>query len=844
MPGILPMKVIKVGTSAQSRIAQACDRCRSKKIRCDGITPCCTQCANVGFECKTSDKLSRRAFPRGYTESLEERVRSLEGEVKELKDLLDEKDEKIDILSRVRLGSRRPSSTLSSSPVTDVKPIIEVQEPEEDTFRVQQSPSLLDAENADSSYFMDAFKLKVQESGKPCADFKTQTFFTRDTKSGRSPNESPRRPPVQKVPPRLAADQLVNIFFQEWAPLFPVLHRPTFLELYTNYVGHADAVRDQHSLAQLHLVFGIAASSAEWNKQNAGPFESQWQAALDSILSAQTLATLQCLVLAQMYCIAKSDYSMLLHYKGMAISLSHRLGLHQSQKRFSLGALTVETRKRVFWSLYTLDCFSAALLGLPKLLNDSDIHAEYPADVDDENVSERGFQSTLPGESTRLSNALALFRISRILSKVLVEIYPAASSHDLSLQKIGGLSDELDSWQNGLPSHLRLQFVQGKPSANIVGSRSLLLSLAYYYVRTLIHRPAVGSSLGPKASSSIVALASSSKHIIQIIRLLEERRMSFSFCLNKNELLLLAGFGLLYQGLDLGGRGKLIEDSQRLMCSTIDILERSSAPGAADFKKAACAVISIDRFSQCVRALDDGGAARVKSESHLPSRKTSSKATRKQLQAIGSRFSPSASLAAAKKDDTGDGRRTAPDVGTRSATLSCRSNSQDSASSVVSDPTQQYGRSEVGNTSTSPDPNSDYETPNLDYLSFNHEPGQDTTFRGSFFNPPGNEPSTGFNSNQHLEAPYSSLFPSPDVLSAYMSPPLANCDWASDLLALPTDFTSQPTSANSVLSFSEDDLTSGEDLSTCDMSAEYRGLNMPSLDDFGEVGRLDGNLGL
>ena len=32
MPGILPMKVIKVGTSAQSRIAQACDRCRSKKV--------------------------------------------------------------------------------------------------------------------------------------------------------------------------------------------------------------------------------------------------------------------------------------------------------------------------------------------------------------------------------------------------------------------------------------------------------------------------------------------------------------------------------------------------------------------------------------------------------------------------------------------------------------------------------------------------------------------------------------------------------------------------------------------------------------------------------------------
>ena len=156
MPGILPMKVIKVGTSAQSRIAQACDRCRSKKIRCDGITPCCSQCANVGFECKTSDKLSRRAFPRGYTESLEERVRALETEVKDLKDLLDEKDEKIDILSRIHSNSpslRRPSSTLSSSvDLGDVKRAMEDTPPKEDTFKVQQSPCLVNGEESDSCF--------------------------------------------------------------------------------------------------------------------------------------------------------------------------------------------------------------------------------------------------------------------------------------------------------------------------------------------------------------------------------------------------------------------------------------------------------------------------------------------------------------------------------------------------------------------------------------------------------------------------------------------------------------------------------------------------------------------
>jgi hypothetical protein len=146
------MKVIKVGTSSQSRIAQACDRCRSKKIRCEGTRPTCSQCTAVGFECKTSDKLSRRAFPRGYTESLEERVRALEAEVRELKDLLDEKDEKIDMLSKMHSHHhRRPSVASVASPDAKRDPSSSLRE---DTFRVLASPLLLNGVESCDSFFM------------------------------------------------------------------------------------------------------------------------------------------------------------------------------------------------------------------------------------------------------------------------------------------------------------------------------------------------------------------------------------------------------------------------------------------------------------------------------------------------------------------------------------------------------------------------------------------------------------------------------------------------------------------------------------------------------------------
>lgn len=113
---------------------------------------------------------------------------------------------------------------------------------------------------------------------------------------------------------------------------------------------------ESHKLAQLHLVFGIASLSGDQpDREQIALCEYQWRASLDAVLMENSLATLQCLILALIYCISKADYNRLQHYKGIAVGLSHRLGLHQSQKRFSFGALTIETRKKVFWTLYTID---------------------------------------------------------------------------------------------------------------------------------------------------------------------------------------------------------------------------------------------------------------------------------------------------------------------------------------------------------------------------------------------------------------------------------------------------------------------------------------------------------
>lgn len=138
--------------------------------------------------------------------------------------------------------------------------------------------------------------------------------------------------------------------------MFPILHKPTLLRIYEDFVVDPDKVKSNHSIAQLYLVFNLAGLSLESpDLAQLALCEKQWTRALDSVDMETTMNTLQCLLLALLYSAMRADYNKVQYYKALAVSVSHRLGLHQSQKRFAFGALTMETRKKVFWTLYTLD---------------------------------------------------------------------------------------------------------------------------------------------------------------------------------------------------------------------------------------------------------------------------------------------------------------------------------------------------------------------------------------------------------------------------------------------------------------------------------------------------------
>ncbi|KAJ5112933.1 hypothetical protein N7456_001467 [Penicillium angulare] len=55
----------------RKRVSRACDRCRSKKDKCDGIRPTCSACQASGQTCSYDPHAKKRGLPEGYVRGLE-----------------------------------------------------------------------------------------------------------------------------------------------------------------------------------------------------------------------------------------------------------------------------------------------------------------------------------------------------------------------------------------------------------------------------------------------------------------------------------------------------------------------------------------------------------------------------------------------------------------------------------------------------------------------------------------------------------------------------------------------------------------------------------------------------
>lgn len=143
-------------------------------------------------------------------------------------------------------------------------------------------------------------------------------------------------------------------------------------------------------------------------------------------------------------------------------------------------------------------------------------------------------------------------------------------------------------------------------------------------------------------------MSDSSKHIIQILELLDERRLCLSVSINRKEIVLVSGLGLLWQLLGLKRDSKLAKESQKLLAAVIEQLKSESMPAAAEFSSVTSLLIT----------LDGGNKGGPKSQDMSAPSQRLSKSPKKQLQSWKQRLSANMPANQSPKQESSSRRAT------------------------------------------------------------------------------------------------------------------------------------------------------------------------------------------
>lgn len=180
-----------------------------------------------------------------------------------------------------------------------------------------------------------------------------------------------------------------------------------------------------------------------------------------------------------------------------------------------------ETRRKIWWGVYTLDRMLAVALGRPLGINDSDCDVEYPLDVDDDKLPE--YFSGAPMSQNPMSlmtGIIALIKLYEIGGRVLRDVYAIENCKDhleperkADLQRmVESLDNELTQWCDDLPAVFKSQ-----SNTDEQVSMGAVLCSHYYSLLTTLHRNMLPVKRDqPVAPKSTVKAVSSARSCIRL----------------------------------------------------------------------------------------------------------------------------------------------------------------------------------------------------------------------------------------------------------------------------------------------------------------------------------------
>lgn len=281
---------------------------------------------------------------------------------------------------------------------------------------------------------------------------------------------------VDTAPPA-TLNALVDVYFQEIHPYFPIIHKSVFLLQYRN----PNIPSPPPYL--LHAVYAAAAIVAINIPIDMFSFYSKAQQLVSTEMDHPRLSLVQaCLLLSNFHGLAMRASGFSLTNMNLALTTALELGLHRDPSNWSIPKVEKAMRRRVFWACFTLDRWRAAMTGYAFIFRDDEYTVEPPRVEEYDSIAEGQY-------------AVQLANLSEIMGKILRRQYlPIRTLGNSSLeamhsraQAIHDLKRSLNTWQSALPDELHLPTTESR-QITLARSFGAHLDLMYHALNILLYR--------------------------------------------------------------------------------------------------------------------------------------------------------------------------------------------------------------------------------------------------------------------------------------------------------------------------------------------------------------------
>ncbi|XXG93819.1 hypothetical protein Hte_000068 [Hypoxylon texense] len=458
-------KSAKRKPARRERVALACQRCKTRKQKCDGQRPACGSCARLSLKCVYVVPLvSAAGEKKVYIRALEQRIVELEAYLASIGHLGVGSDH------LARLGQPMSSSQHTASLPPDQAPTLASEQTQLDDEDDANDILLAvrDLSLSASGHYIGATSnitigrvlssvVHSQRTSIPAAHEEQASQGEDDPapKSIYSTNSGNMiGVPFLSTP---VAERLLHGWFRHIATRYPMLHSSEVLRLHHN----RDNLTDEYERTILHLIYAVSGRWLESAGEMGHFFSDQhYELAfdeLDSILRLRDFRTVNYLLLMALYCTRAPRDPGAWTYIGAAMKLCIELGLHRRPRR-QQPSVEGEMDKRRFWTTYFLDRDISIAVGRPPSISDRDIDAELPLDIDEDTMDEEVIRqasmraSNIPvNPPNTLTSFIHRTRLKQIESEIQHDVYRVDRPNDVSDVTINSFLDRLHAWKDAIP---------------------------------------------------------------------------------------------------------------------------------------------------------------------------------------------------------------------------------------------------------------------------------------------------------------------------------------------------------------------------------------------------------